>query len=401
MKLTKRTIDTFCYQGDRARRDVRWDDAMPGFGVRVYPTNRKAFVLSYRNGGGRKRLLTLGTYGKDLTLDEARDKARKELGKVLDGKDPMAQRRKDLSAETFADLARLYLERHALPNKRSGKEDERKINRELLPKWGARKAAEIRRRDVIELLDGIKDRGSPIAANRTLALVRKIYNFGIGRDIVEMNPCAQVKKPGKEQQRQRVLDDDELRAVLGAFDGLGPIVGPMFKLRTLTLQRGGEIATMRWDDVDTGWWTIPPEYSKNGLAHRVPLSPQTLDVLKELERYKHESGWVFPSPTRPGQPIANIRKAARRAQKVADVKDFRPHDLRRTGASRLTGLGVSRLVVSKVLNHVESGITAVYDRHSYDAEKRHALDLWGRYVERIVAGQPAPSNVVELAQAAQ
>ena len=83
---------------------------------------------------------------------------------------------------------------------------------------------------------------------------------------------------------------------------------------------------------------------------------------------------------------------------MADVKDFRPHDLRRTGASRLTGLGVSRLVVSKILNHVESGITAVYDRHSYDAEKRHALDLWGNYVKHVAAGKPAPSNVVELAQ---
>ncbi len=84
--------------------------------------------------------------------------------------------------------------------------------------------------------------------------------------------------------------------------------------------------------------------------------------------------------------------------KEASAVDFVPHDLRRTGASRLTGLGVSRLVVSKILNHVESGITAVYDRHSYDAEKRHALDLWGAYVERVAAGKPAPSNVVELAR---
>ena len=388
MKLTKRAIDSFRYEGDGQSRDVRWDETMPGFGLRLYPTNRRAFVLSYRNGGGRKRLLTLGTYGKDLTLDQARDKARRELGKVLDGKDPMAQRHKDRNVETFADLAALYLERHALPNKRSAHEDERKINRDLLPKWGARKATEIRRRDVIELLDGIKDRGSPIAANRTLALVRKMYNFGIGRDIVEMNPCAQINKPGKEQQRQRVLEDDELRAVWGAFDSLGPIVGPMFKLRALTLQRGNEIATIRWSDVDLdgAWWTIPPERAKNGLVHRVPLSAQALDVLQKLERYKHESGWVFPSPIRPANYLANYKKAARRAGKLAEVGDFRPHDLRRTGASRLTGLGVSRLVVSKVLNHVESGITAVYDRHSYDAEKGHALDLWGSYVERIIAG---------------
>lgn len=133
MKITKRSIDAFKYQGDGQSRDVRWDAALPGFGVRIYPTNRKAFVLSYRDGGGRKRLLTLGTFGKDLTLDEARDRARRELGKVLDGKDPLAARRRDRSVETFADLARLYVERHA-STKRSGKDDERKINRDLLPK---------------------------------------------------------------------------------------------------------------------------------------------------------------------------------------------------------------------------------------------------------------------------
>ena len=401
MHLTKRYIDAARYEGDGASRDVRWDDDPRGLGARVYPSGRKAFVLSYR-ANGRKRLLTLGAYGP-LTLDMARDIARRRLAEVIEGTDPVYERRKEGRIETFGDLTRLYLDRHAQPNKkpRSAAEDRRVIKRELLPKWASRRVTDIRRRDVIELLDAIADRPAPIMANRTLALVRKIFNFGIGRDIVEANPCVQVKPPGKERARQRVLEDHELRALWTAFEGLSPIMAAMFNLRLLTLQRGGEIATMRWDDVDTGWWTIPPERSKNQLAHRVPLSPQAMVIVKELEQVKHASGWVFPSPTRPGQHIANIGKAARRAQKIANVKDFRPHDLRRTGASRLTGLGVSRLVVSKILNHVESGITAVYDRHSYDAEKRHALDLWSRYVERIVAGQPAPSNVVELARAAQ
>ncbi len=402
MKLTKRQIDSFRYEGDGKSRDVRWDDALPGFGLRIYPTNRKAFVLSYRTNG-RKRLLTLGTYGAPLTLEEARDTARRELAKVLDGKDPVAQRRRNSQVETFADLARLYLERHARTNKKasSAREDERIINRELLPKWGQRKATDIRRRDVIELLDGIKDRGAPIMANRVLALVRKVYNFGIGRDIVEINPCVQVQMPGKERQRQRVLEDNELRALWTALDDLGPTVGALFKMRLLTLQRGGELAPMRWDDIDleSGWWTIPPEYTKNALAHRVPLSPQALAVLKELERHKHASGWVFPSPTKPNQHIANIGKATVRAKAASGV-DFVPHDLRRTGASRLTGLGVPRLVVSKILNHVESGVTAVYDRHSYDGEKRHGLDLWSQYVERLVSGQDLPSTVVDKPQTA-
>lgn len=137
MKLTKRSIDSFVYEGDGKSRDVRWDEAMPGFGLRVYPSDRKAFVLSYRNATGRKRLITLGTYGRDLTLDQARAKATKELGKVLDGADPINERQKERNIDTFADLSRLYIERHA-STKRSGKEDERKINVDLLPRWGAR-----------------------------------------------------------------------------------------------------------------------------------------------------------------------------------------------------------------------------------------------------------------------
>ncbi len=398
MHITKRYIDAARYQGDGASRDVRWDEDPRGMGVRVYPSGRKAFVLSYR-ANGRKRLLTLGAYGP-LTLDMARDIARRRLAEVIEGTDPVYERRKEGRIETFGELARLYLDRHARANKkpRSAAEDRRIIERELLPKWASRRVTDIRRRDVIELLDGIADRPAPIMANRTRALVSKIFNFGIGRDIVEANPCAQVKPPGKERARQRVLEDHELRALWAAFDGLSSIMAAMFKLRLLTLQRGGEIAPMQWHeiDVDAGWWTIPPERSKNQLAHRVPLSPQAMAILKELEQVKHASGWIFPSPTRPAQHIANIGKAVVRARAASGVRDFRPHDLRRSAASRLTGMGFPRLTVAKLLNHVEKGVTAVYDRHSYDSEKRQAVDAWGRYVERVITGQDKASNVIEL-----
>ncbi len=113
MKLTKRAIDSFHYQGDGQSRDVRWDAAMPGFGVRIYPSERKAFVIGYRNDDRRWRLLTLGTFGKDLTLEQARNKAQMVLGRVRDGNDPLAERHKDRGVETFSDLALLYLDRHA------------------------------------------------------------------------------------------------------------------------------------------------------------------------------------------------------------------------------------------------------------------------------------------------
>jgi integrase len=137
------------------------------------------------------------------------------------------------------------------------------------------------------------------------------------------------------------------------------------------------------------WWTIPAARSKNGLAHRVPLSPQAVRILKELWKTTGESAWVFPSPhwsRRNGPHINHAQKAIERIVERSGVQ-FRGHDLRRTAASLMVGAGVQRLFVSKILNHVETGVTAVYDRHSYDLEKRAALDFWGKRVGQIVAGK--------------
>jgi integrase len=141
-----------------------------------------------------------------------------------------------------------------------------------------------------------------------------------------------------------------------------------------------------WSEIDlvSGWWTIPAERSKNGLAHRVPLSPQAVRILKGLKaEAKKDATWVFPSTRKTGPHINHAQKGIERVVERSGV-EFRGHDLRRTAASLMVGGGVPRLVVQKILNHVESGVTLVYDRHSYDPEKRAALDYWGRRVEAIV-----------------
>ena len=146
---------------------------------------------------------------------------------------------------------------------------------------------------------------------------------------------------------------------------------------------------MEWPevDLDTNWWTIPPQKSKNGLAHRVPLSAPAIRVLEQIrarKKTKHSDvAWVFPNPKRNG-PISNVRKAAIRLNKATGI-GFTPHDLRRTAASMMTSMEVPRLTVQKILNHVERGVTAVYDRHSYDKEKREALEAWGRRLQMIVS----------------
>ncbi len=187
-----------------------------------------------------------------------------------------------------------------------------------------------------------------------------------------------LSKPGAETQRDRVLSEDEIRAVWSACDAAPGIIADAFRLMLLTVQRRGEVLSMRWQDVDGAWWTIPAEVAKNGRSHRVPLSPQALAIL-ERRRQRGKGPWVFPSPTM-DRPIENPQKAAA-APPPALEPDLRLHDFRRTAASLMTGMGISRLTVKKILNHAERDVTAIYDRHSYDPEKRTALDAWGRRLE--------------------
>jgi integrase len=369
-----------------------FDDSLPGFGLRVSAGGRRAWVLLYRHGT-LKRRLTLGPY-PDLPLAAARDKARDHLREVAHGRDPAAEKAAGRKAETFAELAENYLERYAKKRKRSWRKDELALARDLLPRFATLKATAITRRDINRLLDSIVDRGAPIQANRTFGILRRIYSWGIERDIVAVNPCHGIRAPGEEKARDRVLTPDELRAVWNALAPEQAQISAMFKLRILTAQRGGEVSTIRRSDFDlqSAWWTIPGELSKNGLAHRVPLAPQVVEIVKEALRSAGDDECLFPSPTSDG-PVRSIWRAVARIRKRSGV-EFRPHDLRRTAASLMTGMGISRLTVSKILNHVESDITSVYDRHSYDAEKRQALEAWAARVEQIVSGRMAGADKV-------
>ncbi len=335
-----------------------------------------------------------------MDLADARKRAREILGEVAGGHDPANERQADREAGTFAELAHEYIERHAKKLKRSWREDYRILygsphkkktgkrpHLGIVNRLGPMRVKEITRRDVRAILDETADR-APIMANRTLAVVRKMFNFAIEHDWLESNPCHLIKRLAPERQRDRVLSEDEIRKFWKALDNEQPIIAALFRLRLLTAQRGGEVHGARWDEMEltTGWWTIPAARSKNSLAHRVPLSAQALKVLKDLKAQPEDSPWVFPSTRKAGPHIAHAQKAIERIVQRSKV-EFRGHDLRRTAASLMVGAGVPRLVVSKILNHVETGVTAVYDRHSYDLEKRAALDFWGKRVEAIIANK--------------
>ncbi len=380
IKLTGRDIPSL--QAIDGKRTDFFDTTLPGFSVRVSPSGRKSFCVLYRRGR-RLRRLTIGRHSV-LSLKQAREIAREALVEVAKGGDPAARKIEDRKAPTFAELASEYLERYAKPNKRSWCEDQRIIQNKLNPVLGRIPAKDITRADVRRLLDDIVRRPAPVEANRTHALLRKLYNWAISQDLVEHTPCFGLPRPAKERPRHHVLSEDDLRRFWEGLEAEGRSTSAIFKLRLLTAQRGGEVHSMEWTHVDleSAWWTIPSEHSKNALPHRVPLSPPAIALLKEVHGLSSFSKWIFPNQ-KGDFHINTLQRAVERIRRRTGV-DFRGHDLRRTAASFMTSMGISRIVVARILNHAERGVTAVYDRHSYDPEKRQALEAWAQRLEELV-----------------
>ena len=187
-----------------------FDTRQSGLVLRISDSGRKSFGVVFRVSGDRKlRRLTIGPHPV-VSLAEARGRAKEVIAEASKGEDPAADRQIEKGIPTFSDLTVGYMELYA-HQKRSKGEDQRIIDKDLLPAWGSKRANLIKRRDVVSLLDRIVERGAPISANRTLALIRKIFNWAISRDIVEINPCTQVKAPAKENRRDRILSDTEIQ----------------------------------------------------------------------------------------------------------------------------------------------------------------------------------------------
>jgi integrase len=293
-------------------------------------------------------------------------------------------------------IAELFIERYAKAKNRSWKDQERVLNNHIVSRWGDRDIADVIRHDARELLDSLMDEDMPIAANRVLATGRKMWNWAMEREIVSANPFQGVKAPGKEVERERVLDDEELILVWRAANEIGGVAGAFVKLLILLGQRREETAGMRWDDLDleSRVWTIPKEETKGDRTHEVPLSPLAMEVLNVLPRFA--GNYVF-STTGGTRPISGYSKIKNRVDKLAGIEDWRFHDLRRTLGTGLASLGTPVSTISRILNHKEGGVTRIYNRYGYLPEKRIALETWGRKIESLI--RPAPTNIVELRQA--
>ena len=370
-----------------------------GFGLRIHPTRKVTFFLEYRFDG-RKRNLTIGSYPQ-VSLRRARDEVVKALVKIEDGIDPGLERKAgkqaDRDAVSVKELAVEYIEKHAKPNKKTWKVDQEMLNRDVIPFIGTRIAKDIRKRDIVALIDLIVERGTPkkpcgSMANRVRTLMITMFKFSVQRDILDASPCVYLNMPHKEKARERDLDETEIKALWKGLDNTRIVdsIKLALKFILVTGQRPGEVASAEWSEIDIrkNCWEIPSAKTKNGKLNRVPLSKLALELLREAKQNSDDSRWLFPSPFHKLEDKAiakgSLPHAVQKSLPIFGIDHFTPHDLRRTAATQMAASGISRLVISKILNHVESGITAIYDRHSYDKEKQKALDKWGKTLEKIV-----------------
>jgi integrase len=377
------------------------DDNPRGFIARRLKSGTVSYGYQYRDkASGRQRWVGLGLHGKDLTPDQARKKALKVAGEVKDGGAPVsaaaaAARRRQAAGYTVDALLDNFLERYARPNLRSADEIERCFRVYVRPKIGSKSIYDLKRRDVVELLDAIEDGGAPVMADRTLAHLRSALNWHSVRDDQFAPPLVKGMsraKPAAERARSRILSDDEIVDLGAALDALGdeaPACFPNF-VRTLflTATRRAMVSDMTWDEIEGRDWIVPGSRNKGGKPHLVPLTDPVIGLLGEKRK-----GFIFSSDG--GKtPFSGFSKAkAALDAKLAEIrkrngrKPMTPwvlHDLRRSARSLMSRCNVPSDTAERVLGHTLQGVRAVYDRYEYRDEKRDALEKLGALIERVL-----------------
>ena len=379
-----------------------------GLSFRITAAGVRSWSFRFRDPqSGNDARSTIGHY-PDVSLGEAREAADALRGKVAKGVNPISEKRRDrreASSKTFQALSDRYMEEHARRFKRSADADERNLRLHVLPKWSKRRYDHIRRSDVIELVEGMVKAGSPVQANRVQALISMIFSFAVDSDLMEANPCSRLRKRGAENRETRVLSDDEIRQFWRRAV-LPPVtrrVGLALRLTLLTGCRPGEAAGIGrkelsdLDQAGNAVWLLPPERSKNGRAHMVPLSELARStVLAAIDLISDEDHYLFPSPVETGGPITGHALTVAMSRMVKKIEGAAvttwaadppsPHDLRRTVATRLSALGISKEDRDACFNHTPTDVGSKhYDQYERAVEKRNALDLWADSLKTILA----------------
>ena len=370
-----------------------FDQGYPGLAIRLSYGGRKSFVYFY-HVGRRLRRLTLGTYPA-MSLAEARETWRKVRQDVQAGRDPAPVRSTGNGATDFQGVFEEWLKRDQAGN-RSVDKVRRSIEHHVLPHWKYRQIAEIGRRDVLDVIDAIADRGAPVNARRIQARLHRLFKWAVGRGIIEINPLADLPKPGEETRRDRVLKDDELVAVWNAAEKLGFPYGTAFQLLILTGARREEIGQLRWSEIEGNSIKLEGSRTKNGEPHNIPLSAAACAVLHNLPRIAGSDRVFTISGT---SPLSGWSRAKADLDNLSALStSWRTHDLRRTCATGLQKLGTPLQVTEAVLGHVSgsrAGVIGIYQRHDYANEKRAALEAWGAHVLALVEGWK-PGKVIPI-----
>jgi integrase len=386
IKFTKSTIEALPILESVI---VYWDSGCPGFGVKVTPKGRKVFLVLYRTGGAGSKLrkYTIGPYGR-VTLHQARVAAQKVFAAKLEGRDPATEKReakRRVVADGVQELLEAFITQHVSQN-RSGGETSRLLRREVGKTWAGRSIHEITKRDVVEVISAIEQRGAPSAANKALKSIKTFLRWCVGRAVLDRSPAEGVPLPAKEVARDRVLNDQELAQIIIAARKMDGPYGGIVELLALTGQRREEVAGMKWCELNLAQrvWTLPKTRTKNAKEHVIHLSEQSMAALK---RTAVRGPFVFSILGT--KPFQEFSQAKREIDELCGVTGWRLHDLRRTCVSGIARLGIAPHVADKILNHQAgtiSGVAAVYQRHEFLSERRQALDLWGAHVGEILDG---------------
>jgi integrase len=413
------------------KRVIHWDAVVPGFGIRISDKSNRnnvgAFVLVARwPGSTNPAPRTIGYYavvspsaaddaapvGCRMSLARAREIAREWRHDIARGIDPKQKPEEQRHAEekrrasTFAAAVKTYDE-EKLALLSSGPGVHADLERHAVKAWGDRPITDIREDDVEALIKKLKGEVGPGASDKQLSHLKTLFKWAVKKGLIQTSPAANVESLSKKIERDRVLNDTEILAFWRACDKLGGPFAQCFRFLLATGARRSEAGALKWEELDmeARLWTLPRERSKAGQVHTVPLSELAMSIIADRPRLgpfvfstadgqTAISGWS-KAKARVADEMRTI--AAERGEEAAAFQQWGLHDLRRTAATNMSKLGVDRLTVSKVLGHAEGGVTKIYDRHSYDREKRRALDLWGQRLESIVAGKT--DNVIPLTAA--
>jgi integrase len=396
MLLTKANIATISLPAGK-KDIIVFDDDINGFGLRVREGGRKCWIVQYRLGMKQRRL-NLGPIAR-LSAEDARKTAKNVLARVTLGQDPQSDRQtaKSRAVDTLGVLVEEYLDaRQSILRPRSYLEVQRHLRKHWKPLHELA-THNIKRADVAARLKVIAKLHGPVTADRTRASLSAMFNWAIRDGKVETNPVFGTNKYAGQLQRDRVLTDGELFEIWQACpdDDYGHIVQLLMHIPA----RRGEIADMRWSELDAinKRWRLPAQRSKNHRAVMTPLPDRIWDLVQALPNREGRdlifgrcaggySGWSKSKGELNGRILARRKEV----NPEAEMFEWRLHDLRRTCATRLAEMGTQPHIIEELLNHVsghKAGVAGVYNRATYEPEKRAALRMWADHLSILVSGQ--------------